>query len=92
MYIIKQGGVLGEVLQNQIGKALSETPAQSLDEWNKPTIELLRDAQMFIESFYIDWARLNHSSPDHDPNYKPEFPEIVQRIESRLKALKGGGE
>jgi hypothetical protein len=26
------------------------------------------------QCFYVDWAKLNSDSPDHDPAYRPEFP------------------
>ena len=40
---------------------------------------MLRDAQMYIEAQHIDWSKFNQG-PDHDPDYKPQFPEIVDRI------------
>lgn len=52
--------------------------------------ELLRDAQMYIEAENIDWSRFNEG-PDRDPDYKPVFPEIVQRCDSFLAKLKALG-
>lgn len=50
-------------------------------------MELLRDSQMFIEADNIDWSRFNEG-PDHDPNYKPVFPEIVTRINTLLAKIR----
>lgn len=33
---------------------------------------------MALEAQYIDWDRFNQG-PDHDPEYRPEFPEVVNR-------------
>lgn len=52
------------------------------------TIELIRDAQMFIESYFIDWERMNN-----EPKYQPDFPEITKRLsddKARLEALQKG--
>lgn len=40
--------------------------------------EVLRDLVMALEAQYIDWDRFNQG-PDHDPEYRPEFPEVVNR-------------
>ena len=51
--------------------------------------EALRDAQMHIEADNIDWARFQEG-PDHDPNYKPTFPEIVERCAKALSTTDAG--
>lgn len=47
----------------------------------------LRDAQMFIESYHIDWDLVSPGSPDYDPKYKPQFPAIVSEIGETITAL-----
>lgn len=40
------------------------------------------------KAHYINWERLNRGSPDYDPTYAPEFPDIVKAAEEGLKELK----
>lgn len=72
----------GDVKLDNACRAIGEMQTE-LSECKKACGEkdnVLRDAQMFIESYFIDWARLNNDSPDYGAKYQPEFPEIVKQI------------
>lgn len=47
----------------------------------------LYDLLLAHRAFFIDWAKWNHLSPDYDPDYNPEFPEIVLKTEELLRRI-----
>jgi hypothetical protein len=87
----KQG--VADCFRVECDKALERAGQNELklEQYRAVTREMgvkLRDAQMFIEAQYIDWALVSRESPDYDPNYKPEFPQIVADITAALAKLK----
>lgn len=76
-----------DLLTKSEGRALELIRENAkLREAVKVAKEALRDAQMHIEADNIDWSRFQEG-PDHDPNYKPQFPEIVDRCSKSINAL-----
>lgn len=77
----------GELMIQQTWKMRCESISKVCETQLKRAVEaedLLKEALNEIEPYYIDWALLNSSSPDHDPNYRPEFPEFVKKIRNLL--------
>jgi hypothetical protein len=74
----------GEEWRDCVGDNLIFHLAHYVDDLRK----LAEDAVTAEESQYVDWAKLNKESPDHDPNYKIEYPESVKKLRERLEALK----
>lgn len=78
----------GQPWRSLVGDKLVLCLAYELDEARAALDKakaLLNEALAEIEPHYVDWALLNSASPDHDPNYKPKYPEIVQKIKDATK-------
>lgn len=52
----------------------------------KDIFDALRHLLMTHEAQFIDWDRYS-GGPDHDPNYRPEFPSICGEVGRLLKTL-----
>lgn len=73
----------GEPWRDLVGDGLTLALGYSIEEARK----LAEDAITELESYHIDWAALNKDSPDHDPNYKIQYPDRVVKLRERLKEM-----
>ena len=66
---------------------MSEKGETLAADFQREIEDTFRDVLMALEAQYIDWSKFNHG-PDHDPDYKPEFPEVVKRGNELLMRLR----
>jgi len=61
-----------------------------LQKQNQALMEVAKAAikEVYIhKTQYIDWSLISSYSPDHDPSYKPKYPEEITVLESTLVNL-----
>jgi hypothetical protein len=74
----------GEEWRDLIGDKLVLCLAQTVDGLRELAEQYARE----VEAFFVDWAKLNKESPDHDPAYKVDYPPAIQELRRRLEELK----